>query len=185
MFDCWMRILQQVPDSVLWLFKGGAATTQNLQQEARGRGIDPRRLVFADKLPKAEHLARLRLADLALDIRLVNGHTITSDALWAGVPVITVLGDQFASRVSASLLNAIGLSELILEHVDAYERLAVRLATHPADRQRIKAQLSKNRLTTSLFDTPGFVGHLEAAYQKMWSLFKKGQLPQQIEVVAD
>ena len=171
MFDCWMRILNQVPHSVLWLFNGGETASNNLKQEARIRGVDPRRLVFAGKLPKAEHLARLRLADLALDTRLVNGHTTTSDSLWAGVPVITLQGDHFASRVSASLLNAIGLSEMITRSLDAYERLAVRLANHPAEHQKVKAKLSVNRLTEPLFDTPGFVGHLEAAYCKMWCLF--------------
>jgi protein O-GlcNAc transferase len=183
MFDCWMRILNQVPHSVLWLFNGGETTTKNLKQEAGARDIDPRRLVFADKLPKAEHLARLRRADLALDTRIVNGHTTTSDSLWAGVPVITLQGGHFASRVSASLLNAIGLSELITHNLDAYERLAVRLASHPAEHQKIKAKLSLNRLTEPLFDTPGFVGHLEAAYQKMWRIFTAGQAPQQFEVI--
>ena len=130
-------------------------------------------------------LARLQLADLALDTRIVNGHTTTSDALWAGVPVITVLGDHFATRVSASLLHAIGLSELIVDHMDAYVQLAVRLALDLTELQRIKDQLSQNRLTTPLFNTPGFVGHLEIAYQKMWSTFKEGQHPQQIEVVVD
>ena len=185
MFDCWMRILNQVPHSVLWLFNGGETASNNLRQEARIRGIDPRRLVFADKLPKAEHLARLRLADLALDTRIVNGHTTTSDSLWAGVPVITLQGAHFASRVSASLLNAIGLSEMITPNLDSYERLAVRLANHPARHQKIKAKLSVNRLTAPLFDTPGFVGHLEAAYQKMWCLFRAGQAAQQFEVTGN
>ena len=182
-FDCWMRILNQVPHSVLWLFNGGETTTENLKQEARIRGIDPRRLVFADKLPKAEHLSRIRLADLALDTRIVNGHTTTSDSLWAGVPVITLQGGHFASRVSASLLNAIGLSEMTTCNLDAYERLAVRLASHPAELQKIKAKLSANRMTEPLFDTPGFVGHLEAAYQKMWRIFAAGQAAQQFEVI--
>jgi protein O-GlcNAc transferase len=183
MFDCWMRILNQIPHSVLWLFNGGETTTKNLKQEARVRGIDPRRLVFADKLPKAEHLARIRLADLALDTRIVNGHTTTSDSLWAGVPVITLQGGHFASRVSASLLNAIGLSEMTTPNLDAYERLAVRLASHPAEHQKIKAKLALNRLTEPLFDTPGFVGNLEAAYQKMWRIFTAGRAPQQFEVI--
>ncbi|MGD9120638.1 MAG: hypothetical protein PVG59_08145, partial [Desulfobacterales bacterium] len=185
MFDCWMRILHQVPNSVLWLFNGGTPTTQNLEQEAKGRGIDPRRLVFAGKLPKAEHLARLQLADLSLDTRIVNGHTTTSDSLWAGVPVITLLGGHFASRVSASLLTAIGLTDLIVTKIDDYERLAVRLANHPAELQKIKAKLCLNRLTEPLFDTPLFVNNLEATYEKMWRIFKAGQAPQQFEVIED
>ncbi|MGD9025097.1 MAG: tetratricopeptide repeat protein [Desulfobacterales bacterium] len=185
MFDCWMRILDQIPGSVLWLFDGGSITAQNLKREARSRGIDPQRLVFAEKLPKAEHLARLKLADLALDTRIVNGHTTTSDSLWAGVPVITLPGDHFASRVSASLLNAVDLPELIVTDLDAYERMAVRLASHPAELQMIKTRLSQNRLAAPLFDTPGFVRRLESAYQKMWRLFREGRSPQQFEVVAN
>ncbi len=185
MFDCWMRILKQVPGSVLWLFKGSQASMKNLVREARGRGIDPGRLVFADKLPKANHLARLQLADLALDTRIVNGHTTTSDSLWAGVPVLTLMGKQFAARVSASLLNAIGLPELVVDQLGAYERLAVRLATHPAELQKIKMQLSENRLAMPLFDTSRFIKSLEAAYLKMWHMFIEGRAPQQFEVDED
>ena len=182
LFDCWMRILQQIPRSVLWLFNGGEEMIYNLKQTARGKGIDPRRLVFADKLLKAEHLARLQLADLSLDTRIVNGHTTTSDSLWASVPVITLQGDHFASRVAASLLSAIGLPELIVPHLDDYERLAVRLATHPAELHEIKTRLFENRLTMPLFDTSRFIKNLEAAYQKMWWLFREGQAPQQFRV---
>ena len=185
MYDCWMRILRQVPASVLWLFAADPTTINNLEREAGSRGVDPRRLVFAEKMPKADHLARLRLADLTLDTRIVNGHTTTSDSLWAGVPVLTQLGDHFASRVSASLLNAIGLPELITANLDAYEHMAVRLATQPDALQMIKTKLLQNRLTTPLFDTSMFVGHLESAYQEMWRIFKDGQPPQQFEVVAD
>jgi protein O-GlcNAc transferase len=184
MFDCWMRILNRIPDSVLWLFSPGAQTIHHLKQEAGHRGVDPRRLVFADKLPKVEHLARLQLADLALDTRMVNGHTTTSDSLWAGVPVITLEGTHFASRVSASLLNAIGLPELIAANLGAYERLAIHLAMHSEALIRIKAKLAHNRLTQPLFDTSGFVDYLEAAYQKMGCLFREGQKPQQFEIPA-
>ena len=183
MFDGWMRILQRVAGSVLWLLTGDQNAARNLKLEAEARGVKADRLVFAAKLPKDEHLVRLGLADLALDTRIVNGHTTTSDSLWAGVPVITLQGGHFASRVSASLLNAIGLSEMTTHNLDAYERLAVRLASHPAEHQKIKAKLSLNRLTEPLFDTPGFVGHLEAAYQKMWRIFTAGQAPQQFEVI--
>ena len=183
MFGCWMRILDQVPQSVLWLFNGGDTTTKNLKQEAKSRGIDPLRLVFANKLPKAEHLARLRLADLALDTRIVNGHTTTSDSLWAGVPVVTLRGGHFASRVSASLLNAIGLSELIVDDLDAFERLGVRLATQPDELRKIKDNLMRNRLKEPLFDTPRFVKNLENGYREMWQTFREGRAPKQIEVV--
>ena len=149
------------------------------------RGIDSRRLVFADKLPKAEHLSRIRLADLALDTRIVNGHTTTSDSLWAGVPVVTLQGGHFASRVSASLLNAIGLSEMTTHNLAAYEQLAVRLASHPDELESIKAKLSRNRLEKPLFDTPRFVRNLEKAYQEMWRIFIKGKGPQQFEVIEE
>ena len=183
MFDCWMRIMNQVPRSVLWLFNGGETTTNNLKQEARSRGIDPRQLVFGDRLPKAQHLARLQLADLALDTRIVNGHTTTSDSLWAGVPVVTLRGGHFASRVSASLLKAIGLPELIVDDLDAFERLVVRLATQPDELGKLKDKLMRNRLKDPLFDTPRFVRNLEDAYHKMWQIFQAGRAPEQIEVV--
>jgi protein O-GlcNAc transferase len=185
MFDCWMRILQQVPNSVLWLFDGGETVRANLRQEARGRGVDSSRLVFAKKVKKADHLSRMLLADLALDTRIVNGHTTSSDSLWAGVPVITLQGSHFASRVSASLLNAIGLAELITHDLDAYERLAVRLASQPVELEKIKTKLSRNRLKKPLFDTPRFVWNLEKAYQEMWRIFIKGGDPKQFEVIEE
>ncbi|MEJ2163890.1 MAG: tetratricopeptide repeat protein [Desulfobacterales bacterium] len=184
-FDCWMRILNRVPHGVLWLLKVDETAKQNLKQEAASRGIDSRRLIFADKLPKAQHLTRIRLADLALDTRIVNGHTTTSDSLWAGVPVATLLGSHFASRVSASLLNAVGLSEMITQSLDEYERLAVRLASQPDALEKIKAKLSRNRIVNPLFDTPRFVGNLEKAYQEMWRIFIKGGKAKQFEVVEE
>jgi protein O-GlcNAc transferase len=184
-FDCWMRILNQVPGSVLWLFKESAAAIKNLRREADASDVDPRRLVFSAKMAKDRHLARLQLAGLTLDTRIVNGHTTTSDSLWAGVPVVTLMGDQFPARVSASLLKAIGLTELIVTTLEDYEQLAVRLASHPGELDRIKTQLAHNRLTTPLFDTPRFVGHLEVAYQKMWHFFQQGRPPQQFEIVSN
>ena len=136
-------------------------------------------------MAKDRHLARLQLADLTLDTWIVNGHTTTSDSLWAGVPVITLMGGQFAARVSASLLKAVGLSELIVTMPQDYEQLAVRLASRPGELDRIKTQLAQNRLTMPLFNTPLFVGHLEAAYRKMWHFFKQDLPPQQFDVVSD
>ena len=143
------------------------------------------RLVFAKKMDKADHLSRLKMADLALDTRIVNGHTTTSDSLWAGVPVITMQGSCFASRVSASLLSAIGLAEMITHNLEAYERLAVRLASHPDEFGKIKARLCQNRLIKPLFDTSRFVLSLEKAYQKMWRIFIKDRHPKQFEVIED
>jgi protein O-GlcNAc transferase len=141
--------------------------------------------VFAYKIKKAEHLSRLKSADLSLDTRIVSGHTTTSDSLWAGVPVITLQGSHFASRVSSSLLNAIGLPEMVTYNLDAYEKLAVRLASHADELAQIKEKLALNRERQPLFDTPLFVRHLEAAYQQMWRIFIKEGVPEQFEVIED
>ena len=182
MFDCWMRILQQVSNSVLWLISDSESAICNLRREAADRSIEPDRLVFAKKIEKAEHLSRLKWADLALDTRIVNGHTTTSDSLWAGVPVIALLGSHFASRVSSSLLHAVGLSELVTHHLEEYEELSVRLATHPSELKAVRNKLNINRLKNSLFDTPRFVRNLEHAYSEMWRIFLEGRAPTQIEV---
>ena len=183
MFDSWMKILHHIPKSVLWLFDGGKIIRSNLRLEAHSRGVNPDRLVFAEKLPKAEHLSRLLHAHLALDTRIVNGHTTTSDALWAGVPVITLQGSHFASRVSSSLLNAIGLSELITHSLADYEKLAIRLASAPLEIKAIRNKLFQNRFTDPLFDTPRFVKNLEKAYKKMWRIFLEERGPEQIAVL--
>jgi len=185
MFEIWMKVLNRVPGSILWLLKKDGATEENLKNEADLRGVSPERLIFADKLPKDEHLARLQLADLYLDTRIVNGHTTTSDALWAGVPVLTLQGKHFASRVSASLLTALGLPELITFSLSDYEALAVRLASHCDKLKTIKEKLVRNRLTDPLFDTARFTRHLEIAYKQMWQIYLNGEEPRQIEVVND
>jgi len=182
MFDTWMRILQRVPQSVLWLLNQNAAATQNMRQRAQMQGLAPGRLVFAGALPLKDHLARLRLADLALDTRLYNGGATTSNALWAGVPVITLQGEHFVSRMSSSSLMAVGLSELVTTSLKAYEELAVELATNPDKVQAIRRMLARNRLTHPLFDTPRFVKNLENAYQTMWKTWTAGRLPQSFEV---
>ncbi len=179
-FGAWMRILEQVPGSVLWLLRGSAGFRLNIRREAEKRGVDADRLIFAAKLPKNRHLARLRLADLALDTRTVNGHTTTSDALWAGVPVITLQGSHFASRVSSSLLFAIGLPELVAYRLDDYESIAVNLALNPLTLGNVRRELEDNRFTKPLFDTSDFVKNLEAAYLKMWKIYTAGENPRQI-----
>jgi protein O-GlcNAc transferase len=140
------------------------------------------RLVFAKKLPKSEHLARQKHADLVLDTRICNGHTTSSDALWDGVPVITLQGTHFASRVSASLLNAVGLPELITHSLEEYEALAVRLANSRSELRTIREKLAKNRFTEPLFDTPRFGRNLEKAYKEMWKIFLAGEKPRRINV---
>ncbi|NJL58361.1 MAG: hypothetical protein HC887_00635 [Desulfobacteraceae bacterium] len=129
MFDVWMRLLGQVPNSVLWLPTRNGSAEQNLRQEAQNRGVHPGRLIFSPILAdKSEHLARIRLADLGLDTRLYNGHATTSDALWGGLPVITLQGTHFASRAASSLLTAMGLPDMIARTLQEYESLALKLA---------------------------------------------------------
>lgn len=172
MFAVWMNILRKVPNSILWLMEKHLLTTTNLRAAAKQSGIDPSRLIFASKLERADHLLRHQLADLALDTRIYNGHTTTSDALWAGVPVITLQGKHFASRVAASLLTAAGLPETITHSLKAYKNLAVQLATHPAKLARLKSYLNFHKQTTPLFDTPSFVTHLEKAYTTIWNTYQ-------------
>jgi protein O-GlcNAc transferase len=185
MFDSWMRILQQVPDSVLWLFDDNPHARRNLRREAANRGVAPDRLVFAQKIEKAEHLSRLKSADLALDTRIVNGHTTTSDSLWAGVPVIAIQGSHFASRVSSSLLHALGIPELVADCLEEYEKLAVRLASHSSELNDVRHKLNINRLESPLFDTARFVRNLERAYSEMWRIFLEGRAPAPIKVPED
>lgn len=167
LFDVWMRLLKRVPDSVLWLFQDSAPVADNLSKEASARGVDASRLVFAERMPLPEHLARHRCADLFLDTWYYNAHTTASDALWAGLPLVTKIGDTFAGRVAASLLTAIGLPELITETPQAYEELAYELATNHAKLQALKNKLEQNRQTESLFDTPRFTRNLERVYEDM------------------
>src|SRR5580700_6898213 len=167
-FDIWMRLLRATEGSVLWLIAGNAKAAANLRLEAEKRGVAPERLIFAPKASVADHLARHRLADLCLDTLPYNAHTTASDALWAGLPVLTCLGETFAGRVAASLLNAIGLPELITTTPEAYETLAIELAANADRLAEIKHKLAKNRLTTPLFDTNLFTKHIEAAYAAMY-----------------
>ena len=166
-FDSWMRILNLVSGSVLWLLADNPVAKNNLINEANARGIDVSRLVFAERMPLSDHLARHRQADLFLDTFPYNAHTTASDALWAGLPVLTLIGQSFAGRVAASLLNAIGLPELITSTQEEYEALAIELATNPQKLLVIKQQLANTRLSAPLFDTPLFTKNLEDAYIKM------------------
>lgn len=181
-FDIWMRLLQQVDGSVLWMFEENAAASRNLRLEAERRGVKPERLVFAPLVPKAKHLARLRLADLFLDTLPYNAHTTASDALWAGVPVITSLGSTFAGRVAASLDRAIGLPELVTESLADYEVLALKIAQDPALCASLKDKLARNRKTFPLFDTKRFTRNIEAAYTTMWQRYQRGELPESFVV---
>jgi predicted O-linked N-acetylglucosamine transferase (SPINDLY family) len=176
-FDRWMRLLARVEGSVLWLVATSPTATTNLREESSRRGIDPARLVFAPRVPIDQHLARARLADLFLDTQPYNGHATTSDSLLAGLPVVTWLGDSFAGRVSASLLDAVGLPDLVAADPDAYEELALRLARDPAALAAIRARLGANRSTHALFDPRRFVRHLERLYERMLDRHAAGLPP--------
>ncbi len=178
LWGVWMRILEQVPGSVLWLSPGGPVAEENLRREARARGVAPERLVFARHVPgKPEHLARHRAADLYLDTLYYNGHTTACDALWAGLPVLTCPGGTFAARVGASLLTSVGLPELIVPDLEAYERRAVHLARHPDELHGLREKLAAQRLTWPLFDTARRVRNLERAYRTMWERYSAGEPP--------
>lgn len=183
-FDIWMRLLQKVPGSVLWLYEGNAVASENLRREAQTRGVAPERLVFAPRLAQAEHLERQKLADLFLDTLPINAHTTASDALWAGLPVLTCSGDAFAGRVAGSLLHAVGLPELVTNALEQYEALALRLATSPSELGAIREKLAQNRTVFPLFDTTRFCRHLESAYAEMWTRYQQGELPSRLVVAS-
>jgi predicted O-linked N-acetylglucosamine transferase (SPINDLY family) len=177
-----MKLLETINPSVLWLLETNSIAVQNLRSEAKARGISPERLVFAPKLPLADHLSRHRHGDLFLDTLPYNAHTTGSDSLWAGVPVLTCIGETFAGRVAASLLKAIGLPELITTSLKDYETLALKLAREPSLLASIKAKLARNRDTYPLFDTARFTRHIEAAYNTMWERQQKGAAPETFAV---
>jgi predicted O-linked N-acetylglucosamine transferase (SPINDLY family) len=182
MFDIWMRLLLAVPASVLWLVAENVEVQSNLRGEARHRGVDPMRLVFADRIPYADHLARIRCADLFLDTLPFNAGTTASDALWAGVPLVTCAGDALAGRMAGSLLTGVGLPELITDSLDAYEALALDLALSASRLADIRSRLASNRLTSPLFDSGRFCRHLESAYVSMWERSECGKAPQSFVV---
>ena len=181
-FDIWMRLLLQVEDSVLWLLRSNTEAEDNLREQAQIRGIDPDRIVFADRREHSEHLARHQLADLFLDTFNYNAHTTASDALWAGLPVITLAGQGFAARVATSLLGAIDLRELITRSASEYEQLALALALDPARLTSLKSKLARNRLTTPLFDTGLFARHIENAYEQAYQKYFDNTAPDTIVV---
>jgi predicted O-linked N-acetylglucosamine transferase (SPINDLY family) len=183
-FDIWMRLLHEVEGSVLWLLGDNEGAERNLRKEAQRRGIDPSRLVFAGRLPLAEHLARHRLADLFLDTLPYNSHTTASDALWMGLPVLTCKGEAFAGRVATSLLHAVGIPELITSNLEDYHVLTLKLARDTALLGEIKATLVRNRNIYPLFNTERFARHIEAAYTTMWETWQRGEVPKGFSVEA-
>jgi protein O-GlcNAc transferase len=181
-FDSWMKILTATPGSVLWLLECNPWAKANLGREAETRGVNPERLVFAPRASQAEHLARHRCADLFLDTAPYNAHTSTSDALWAGLPVLTQLGDTFPARVAASLLQSAGLPELITHSSEEYEQTAIRLAADRSQLAALHERLAAELPQSPLFDTPRFGRQLETAYHTMWLRHAEGLPPQSFDV---
>jgi predicted O-linked N-acetylglucosamine transferase (SPINDLY family) len=171
--DGWVKILLAVEGSVLWLYEDNPFAVSNLKREVVARGLDAERLIFAGRMDSADHLARYKSADLFLDTTPCNAHTTASDALWAGLPVLTLAGESFAARVAASLNAAVGLSDLTVETQEEYEALAIQLASNPSSLQEIKAQLVENLLTAPLFDTLLFTKNLEAGYEKAFERYQQ------------
>ncbi|MEX2202216.1 MAG: tetratricopeptide repeat protein [Dongiaceae bacterium] len=182
LLDLWASILADVPGSLLWLYRSRPEAVGGIGSAMQRRFIDPARLVFAPPQGKARHLQRIPLADLALDTFPINGHTTTSDCLKSGLPVVAMLGEHFASRVSASLLRTIGLDELVAANKSAYREIAVALARDPARLASLRATLRQNCRTSPLFDTPRFVANLETAYETMWQHRCAGALPRVLEI---
>ncbi len=181
MFDRWCRLLRTVDGSVLWLYEANPQARRNLSAEAAHRGVSPARLIWAPNRPLEEHLGRLQLADLMLDTFPVTAHTTASDALWAGLPLITTIGESFVSRVAASTLRAAGLPDLVAPDPDAYERLALELATNPVRLRGIRDRLAANRPHCALFDTHRYVRGLEALFQRMVSRWDENTAPCHLE----
>jgi protein O-GlcNAc transferase len=182
MFGVWMEILLAVPGSVLWLLGDNPWAIENLRREAASRDVDPTRLVFASRASLADHLARHRLADLFLDTLPYNAHTTASDALWAGLPILTCPGRSFPARVAGSLLHAIGLPELVTGSLDDYRAKAIDLGLRPEALGAIRERLARNRLSMPLFDSVRYGRDLETAYLQMWALRQNGELPQSFAI---
>ncbi len=181
-FSAWMRLLQAVPGSVLWMLSTNDIVEGNLRREAAARGVAPERLIYTPGLDNPEHLARHRFADLFIDTAPINAHTTASDALWGGLPVVTCSGEPFASRVAGSLLRAVGLPELITTRLEDYEALVLQLARDPERLRGIREKLARNRLTAPLFDIESYTRGLEAAYARMFEIWQAGQPPQAFAV---
>jgi predicted O-linked N-acetylglucosamine transferase (SPINDLY family) len=182
MFDIWMRLLHSVPGSVLWLIEDNQDATHHLQQEAQARGVDAERIIFAKRVPLSEHLGRHQCADLFLDTLPYNAHTTASDALWAGLPVLTCIGTSFAGRVASSMLSTLDLPELIATSVAEYESLAYGLASSPEKLQQIKIKLTKNRFNSPLFNADLMARELESAYLAMYKRFQEALPPEHINL---
>jgi predicted O-linked N-acetylglucosamine transferase (SPINDLY family) len=183
-FDCWMDILKKVDGSVLWLLEDNATSAANLRKEAELRGVNASRLVFAKRVAMAEHLARHRIADLFLDTLPYNAHTTATDALWVNLPVLTRIGGSFVGRVAASMLQAVGMPELITSTPQEYTARAVEFATDREKLAAIRQKLQRNRLEKPLFNTRLFTSHMESAYQAMHDRRRAGLPPEAISIAS-
>ena len=179
-WDVWMRLLLAVPGSVLWMPQSNPDARANLAREAAARGVEPARLIFAARTSYAEHLARQRLADLFLDTFAYNAHTTASDALWAGLPIVTKIGRSYPARVAASLLMTMGLGELVTTSVAEYEALALALAQDPERLQALRTRLAQRRTTSPLFDTAGYTRAFEAGLTEAVRRYRAGLPPSDI-----
>ena len=185
-FEVWMRLLREVEGSVLWLREHKAVASDNLRSEARQRGVAAERLIFAPRAPlAADHLARQRQADLFLDTLPYNAHTTATEAIWAGLPMITCMGSSFGGRVAASINRAVGMTELVAKSLLEYEALALKIAKDPTLCLQLKDKLAHNRQTYPLFDTAQFTRHIEAAYKRMWQTYRQGRPPASFAVKRD
>lgn len=182
-FNIWMKILKKINNSVLWLLKTNVWAMQNLKLEAKKNGINPNRLIFAERINVADHLNRHKHADLFLDTFNYNAHTTASDALWSGLPVITKQGKQFAARVASSLLNSLDLNELITKNVGEYEKLILELASDKNKLQKIKKKLLNNKYKKPLFDTERYTKNFENGLQKTYENYLNGQKPKDINII--
>ena len=182
MFEVWMRLLREVEGSVLWLLETSGVVKGNLRREAQARGVSGERLIFAPRFSLEAHLSRHRAADLFLDTLPYNAHTTASDALWAGLPVVTCAGRSFAARVAGSLLHGVGLAELVTTSLAEYEALALGLAREPGRLGALRARLARNRETAPLFDIERYRRHLESAYEAMWARHVAGEPPRAFDV---
>ena len=184
-FGRWMRILSRVPGSVLLLHADDELVQRNLRREAQARGVDATRLVFARPLPQPDYLARYRALDLFLDTWPFNGGATVSDALWAGLPVVSFPGQAYASRMGASLLTAAHLPELVAPDAQGYEDLAVALATDPQRLSAIRSRLQRTRMSVPLFDSEAFTRSLERAYERMVERGETGLPPDHLRIERD
>ena len=175
-FDSWMRILNRVENSVLWLFKSNDTAVKHLKREAEARGVNSRRLVFASRLPVEEHLKRIQLADLFLDTLPYNAHTTASDALRVGLPLLTIMGKAFSSRVAASLLKTVNLQELIASDTNEFELIAIDIAKNPKKLQQLKSMLKDSLTTSTLYNSTLFTQQIESLYKMMYDR-NEGNLP--------